>query len=402
MSTIKVNRIENTSTTDGGVSIDNDGHVTIDGQQLPTAGPLSNRNLIINGAMQVAQRGTSSSTGTTGQFPCVDRLKTNLDLPSGVTDLTFSQQDTGGLVGFPNCFRTTPNQARTAALALSDRCWVQYLIEAQDLQSLGVGTAQAKSLTLSFWMRTNLTSGSVGLEIQASDSSGTAWHSLHQSATVPASADTWQYYTIPIAANTGGTINDDNGVGLVINFQYASGPNFQGGSRTEGVWHSEVNDVRAPADSIDIYSSTSNYVDITGVQLEVGSKSTPFEHELYSQTLAKCQRYFYKIAGNADDQTAVGIAYCYDATNGSESFRTMVLFPTTMRSDPAASASGLLLLHSSSNDITVASPVASLDESRYGCGLTLNTSASSYSLYGAGLCRLDDSTSAHISFNAEL
>ena len=331
MSTIKVNKIENTSTTDGGVSIDNDGHVTIDGQQLPTAGPLSNRNLIINGAMQVAQRGTSSSTGTTGQFPCVDRLKTNLDLPSGVTDLTFSQQDTGGLVGFPNCFRTTPNQARTAALALSDRCWVQYLIEAQDLQSLGVGTAQAKSLTLSFWMRTNLTSGSVGLEIQASDSSGTAWHSLHQSATVPASADTWQYYTIPIAANTGGTINDDNGVGLVINFQYASGPNFQGGSRTEGVWHSEVNDVRAPADSIDIYSSTSNYVDITGVQLEVGSKATPFEHRSYGDELARCQRYYQKLTYEGND-VRVGIGQAIN----SSSVDVYIPFVTTMRASPTA------------------------------------------------------------------
>ena len=75
MSTIKVNRIENTSTTDGGVSIDTDGHVTIDGQQLPTAGPLSNRNLIINGAMEIAQRGTSTTT-TVGSFSgfSVDRF----------------------------------------------------------------------------------------------------------------------------------------------------------------------------------------------------------------------------------------------------------------------------------------------------------------------------------------
>ena len=75
MSTIKVNKIENTATADGGVAIDVDGHVTIDGQQLPTAGPLSNRNMIINGAMQIAQRGTTDSVATAdGEFYLIDRF----------------------------------------------------------------------------------------------------------------------------------------------------------------------------------------------------------------------------------------------------------------------------------------------------------------------------------------
>lgn len=287
MSTIKVNKIESTATTNGGVQIDVDGHVTIDGQQLPTAGPLSNRNLIINGAMQVAQRSANIDFSANAQYPACDRWKTSIDLASGVTNLNFLQ-DSDAPSGFANSYKISPNQAASGALSAADRIWIEHLIEGQNLQHLAYGTADAKTCILSFWFKSNLT-GKVGIEIIIP---GT--RSYHTSFTVN-TADTWEFKTITINPNTTDTLVNTNAVGVSISWQFAAGPVFTGGSRTENSWKTVTNnDERAPSDNINLYSSASNYVSLTGVQLEVGSKSTPFEHRSYSDELARCQRYYHR------------------------------------------------------------------------------------------------------------
>ncbi|AXQ70464.1 tail fiber protein [Synechococcus phage S-T4] len=290
MSTLKVNKIENTATTNGGVQIDVDGHVTIDGQQLPTVGPLSNRNMIINGAMQVAQRSANIDFSANAQYPACDRWKTSIDLASGVTNLNFLQ-DSDAPSGFANSYKISPNQAASGALSAADRIWIEHLIEGQNLQHLAYGTADAKTCILSFWLKSNLT-GKVGIEIIIP-----GLQSYHASFTVN-TADTWEFKTITINPNTTDTLVNTNAVGVSISWQFAAGPVFTGGSRTENSWKTVANnDERAPSDNINLYSSASNYVSLTGVQLEVGSKSTPFEHRSYGEELALCERYCQSFNG---------------------------------------------------------------------------------------------------------
>ena len=151
MSTIRVNTIQSTSTTDGGISIDSSGHVTLDGQSLPSAGPLSNRNLIINGAMQVAQRGTSQ---TNQGYGSVDRFYTVFNggaMTTSQESLTSGDPYDAGFRNFVRLANTT-----AASSAAHYRRLIQ-LIEAQNLTNSGWNYASATSyVTLSFWVRSSV------------------------------------------------------------------------------------------------------------------------------------------------------------------------------------------------------------------------------------------------------
>ena len=293
---------------------------------------FGNRNLIINGAMRVAQRGASSAntTSLSGYFT-VDRFSVNNDYPSGVTSMSFSQ-DTDAPDGFSNSFKVTPDQARDAALSGADRAFVNYNIEAQDLQQLDYNTSSAKNMTLSFYIKSNLT-GVVSLEFNAPDATDSNFQSLHQSVTIN-SANTWERKTVSIPGNVNNPINNDNGTGLGFSFIYAAGPVFTSGTFTTGVWHDTTTGNRASSSNIDIFSSASNFVSITGVQLEVGDTATDFEHRSFGDELAKCQRYFQTLGGtNTNDAFAAGFT-----TNAN--FFGYGHLNNTMRAAPTGSVSG--------------------------------------------------------------
>jgi len=284
MSTIKVNRIENTSTTDGGVSIDVNGHVTIDGQQLPTAGPLSNRNLIINGAMNVAQRGAGPFTNASGGYQTVDRFQLEGTLGGNFTLEQASDAPNGS--GFSKSFKAlAPTGFPSLTAGASAK--VKTSIEAQNLQQLLYGTSDAVYITVSFWVKATVT-GTYILEISQDD----ATRHLSTAYTI-SSSDTWEKKTISVVGDTSGTINNDNGSGLSLNWFIGAGSNFTSGTLAT-TWAATVAANRAVG-QVNGAASNGDAFYITGVQLEVGSKSTPFEHESYGQTLAKCQRYFQKL-----------------------------------------------------------------------------------------------------------
>lgn len=293
-------------------------------------GALSNRNLIINGAMQVAQRGTSS-TITSSVYSNVDRFSINRDFPTGVTSISTSQ-DSDAPSGFANSLKIEPDQARTAALSSADRLFLNYNIEAQDLQHLDYNTSSAKTLTLSFWIKSNLT-GVVSLEISADDSTDANYQYYHESVTIN-SADTWEYKTVSIAGNVNNPINDDNGSGLGITWVLAAGPVFTGGTFGTGSWHDTTAGDRASSSNIDIYSSTSNYVSLTGVQLEVGDTATPFEHRSYGDELARCERYYQQWTGGGTTP------YFATGRNHSSTMSIMSLtYRTEMRGRPTLNLS---------------------------------------------------------------
>ena len=323
MSTIKVNRIENTSTTDGGVSIDVDGHVTIDGQQLPTAGPLSNRNLIINGAMTVSQRSTSNAGQTATAYRACDRFQTGID---SLGTWTVSQAASAP-AGFSKSLKmecTTANASPSAGSFAA----IFYTIEAQDLQLLNYGTANAEVVQLSFWVRSNKT-GSASFAVRQRDNSDKLFSKVYN---FNSTADTWKKIEIEIPADTAGVINDDNGQGLTLAWWLNSGSNFTGGGATTG-WEALDNTKRNPTNA-GIGGTVNDYFEITGVQLEIGSKATPFEHESYGQTLAKCQRYCQSLGGDSFKQIAGAMRATTTTAKGQ------LKLVTTMRATPTGSTVG--------------------------------------------------------------
>jgi len=281
-------------------------------------GALSNRNMVINGAMQVAQRGTSSSSAG---YQTVDRFRfTSNDMDQ----LAFTQtQDTTGPSGFTNSYKLTVTTPETTTEA-EEQLFMFQAIEAQNLQQLGYGTAEAKQLTLSFWVKSSVT-GAYCVAFYQNDG-----NRLITSTYSISSANTWEYKTITIDGDTSGTINNDNGAGLELYFFLSVGPDRKTTDSTSwGTWagakfgYGQVADVAATSGAT---------WQITGVQLEVGDTATPFEHRSYGDELARCQRYYYRLGGS-------GRASTPGASNASQGY-VDIFFPVAMRTPPSFSNGG--------------------------------------------------------------
>jgi hypothetical protein len=239
----------------------------------PTAGPLSNRNLIHNGAMNIAQRGTSfNSDGY-----CLDRFK----LSTGPAGFTVTQSPTAP-EGFSNSIKFDCTSAATPSG--NQEIWLQQVIEAQNLQHLDYGSSTAKSLTISFWVRSNKT-GDFGLWFYQDDA-----EKQYATTYTINSANTWEYKTITIPGDTTGGFTNDTGAGLYVRF-YLGADNYAG---TPGeAWTSVIGSNRTT--SMNLADNTDNEWYITGLQLEVGTKATPFEHRSYGEDLQICYRYCQQI-----------------------------------------------------------------------------------------------------------
>jgi hypothetical protein len=297
-------------------------NLTVNGNAYPSAGPLSNRNLIINGAMQVAQRGTSETSVTSnGYYKAPDRFKVAM---GSLGTWTVSQSTTAP-AGFSNSYKfdcTTADASPTANGNLT----LNYKIEGQDLQHLNKGTANAKSITLSFWVRSNKTGTYI---IQIEDASNS--RSISKSYTIN-SSNTWEYKTIIYEGDTTGIISNDNTLGMQLYIWLAAGSTFTSGTLATS-WETTTNANRAVG-QVNLADSTDNEWYITGVQLEVGSVATPFEHRSYGDELARCQRYYYKISGASNDRYFMGLA------ESSTVFYGVMHAPVTMRTDPTLETSG--------------------------------------------------------------
>jgi hypothetical protein len=320
MSTIRVNAIQSTSTTDGGISIDSSGHVTLDGQSLPSAGPLSNRNLIINGAMQVAQRGTSS---TSDGYQTVDRYRTAW----GQVNITQSQQTLSSGDPYNEGFRYFHRTANTAT-STSNITWVQieHKIEAQNVAQSGWNYTNSNSfLTCSFWARSSV-AGTYYVQYRAGDMSN-----FYFNRSFTLAADTWTKVSHTIPGESTFVVNNDNGSGLEVIIVPHYGTGYQGSTATDGSWFTLSGNDYFPSSSYsqDWGNTASATFDITGVQLEVGSVATPFEHRSYGDELARCQRYYCLIADG--NNKAIGTGGAYSAGNSW----AFVHLPVEMRVAPS-------------------------------------------------------------------
>ena len=287
---------------------------------------LSNRNIIINGAMQVAQRATSV-TGVSGDgYQAVDRWRTN----SGSLGTFTLSQSTDAPDGFATSHKYDCTTA-DASPAAGDFLIFEQRIEAQDLQQLNYGTSSPNRITLSFYVKSNKT-GTYIAELALPDASN---NSNNQQSYTINSANTWERKTLSYVGNTTDAINNDNGVGMNVFFWLGAGSTYSGGTLTQNTWANTAAVNRAVG-QVNIADSTDNEWLITGVQLELGEQATPFEHRSFGDELARCQRYYFRTTGSSTGYGNLATV----SRIGDTLYRGVVEFPVTMRSRPSFSSSG--------------------------------------------------------------
>ena len=286
-----------------------------------------NRNLIINGAMKVAQRGTVTGA-VQDSFGGPDRYKIS---ESGATVFTMSQDsDTPAGEDFVNSLKLDVT-TEDSSLAAGDVASVVYNFEGQDLQRIKKGTSSAESVTLCFYIKTTIT-GTYVVQLYDNDNN----RSVSKSYTV-SSANTWEKKTITFPADTTGAFDDDNALSLLIRWWFSAGTTYTSGTLAT-TWES-YNTANAAVGQVNAVNSTDNNIFITGIQLEVGEVATPFEHEDFGTTLDKCHRYFYKrpADGAGEDDLIVSSDY----NNLTNNFYISFFYPKEMRARPAyGNASG--------------------------------------------------------------
>ena len=311
--------------------------------------PLGNRNLIINGAMQVAQRGTSFTGLQNNPQYAIDRFEFRR-IGSWASAQFAVTQESDGPPGFPKSFKLATTTAETD---LSSIAGLSTQLEGQNLQSLKWGTTSKESMTLSFWVKSYQT-GTYSFVLQATSVNTSVYGSLY---TINQS-NTWEKKTITIPAPgiaSSTAINNDNQNGFELVWHFAK--RTSAGELTNNSWDETSNQsgrrwYSVNGQTINGSTSTNNYIQITGVQLEVGTKATPFEYRSYGEELALCQRYFY-LKGSG---TGFG-----SAQSGSGAYTRMYALPerhpVEMRATPTFSfISGGSTYFAGGGGITIGTP----------------------------------------------
>jgi hypothetical protein len=313
MSTIAVNAITDAS---GGNT------ASINGA-TPTTDNTMGRNRIQNGDMRIDQRNAGASVTAGAATYTLDRW-----IAYDSSDAVFTvQQDSSAPAGFVNSAKITITTA-DASIAASQYNYFAQRIEGFNVADLNWGSANAKTVTLSFWVRSSVT-GTFGGALANS-----AYNRSYPFTYAISVADTWEKKSVTISGDTSGTWLTTNGIGIQVLFDLGTGTDNTG---TAGAWVGAGN---IGADSTIQLANTLNATwYITGVQLEVGSVATSFERRSYGQELALCQRYYFDAKLNlSSPQKIIWGAPILSTTSGS--LRTNVYYPVTMRADPTITVAG--------------------------------------------------------------
>ena len=314
MSTLKVENIRHESATSDAITTHSDGTCTVKLTSVGGAG-LSHRNIIINGAMNVAQRGTSASNAGDVAARSVDRFFAGNPSASAVQT---ASQEVDGPAGFYNSLKVTCTTA-LASYGTSAQSKIEYRIEGLDLANVQLGTSNAQTLSVSFYVKSNKTGNSaIGLINQNNDRSFVHQYTI-------ASPNTWQRVSFKVVGDTTGTWNKDTSVGMRMRWG-TFGTDYQTG--TFDAW--QAGQKMATSNSpINFNSATGDYIQITGVQVELGDTATSFEFRSYGEELARCERYFQ--TGRAS------IGSAYNGFGGNVVHSTYIGFNTKMRAQPTLS-----------------------------------------------------------------
>jgi hypothetical protein len=370
-------------TTSGAVSA---GSLTVNSNNISAVNSLGFRNRIINGAMVIAQRGTAAVTSSSGaQFP-VDRFFIIKD--TATTAVMTAQQDSSAPAGFINSVKITTTTAQ-AVLAATDYHRFAQQIEGFNAADLGWGTANAQSVTLSFWVRSSLTGtfgGSLG---------NSAWNRTYPFTYTISAANTWEQKTVTIPGDTSGTWLSNNGIGLRVDFGLGVGTTYSG---TASAWAGALYISATGATNVSGTLNATWY--ITGVQLEAGSVATPFERRDYGRELMMCQRYAWSLRGDAQ---FICNAFMRSTTTGIG----VVQFPVTMRATAAMTVPNATdyfnMSHGNQDNkaptLSISGGGTQINQNNASVGLTF---ASGSSTIGWGGLLATSNANSYVLFTAEL
>ena len=329
MSTLRVDAIRHNSATSDAITTASDGTCTA---KLTSVGgsQLSHRNIFINGAMLVAQYGTSS---TTNGYGSVDRFYVG---NSGVDDApTHAQADistgtTPYTLGFRKSLKIT-NGNQTSGAGAADYIFINMAQEAQNLATSGWNYKSSSSfITLSFWIKSSVAQN---FFFQFDVRDGTRQNYVMETGSL--TADTWTKITKVIPGNSNLTIDNDNGVGAYITFGVFWGTNYTASMSLE-TWGAASDSSKTPDNPTTWYTTNDATLEFTGIQLEVGDTATSFEHLSFGEEFARCSRYCQ----------VWGRGYCIGNAVGSNDINIGVPLTTPLRAVPTCNA---LSMHRSGN-----------------------------------------------------
>ena len=317
MSTLKVDGIRSNSATSDAITLASDGTCTAN-----ITNNLSNRRLTINGAMEVSQRGTSTTTN--GYL--IDRFTSSL---GGIDQMQFTMsQSTDAPSGFRKSLKFDITTAETGGTGSDEYAIVRYITESQDIAHFLYGTSAAKTITLSFHVKAYQT-GTYALNLFVGDSgrSYTANYTINQSAT-------WEKKTLTFVGDTGGSeVNVDNGHGLYINWFMASGTDYKSSNAHFNQWGTLGSATGwAYGHNVDLLNSTNNYFQLAGVQLELGDHATDFEYKSFTDELLRCQRYYWRMPFSGESSL-----FLYGGAYGGGTGFVRYSLPVKMRATPTFS-----------------------------------------------------------------
>ena len=330
MSTLKVDAIRHNSATSDAITTASDGTCTARLTGMTGGGGLSHRNIFINGAMTVAQRGVSSTTNGYGSvdrfyvgYNAVDEAPTQAqaDISAGTTPYT---------LGFRKSLKIT-NGNQTSGANAADYIFINMPQEAQNLATSGWNYKSSSSfITLSFWIKSSVAQN---FYFQFDVRDGTRQNYTMETGSL--TADTWTKITKVIPGNSNLTIDNDNGVGAYVTFGVFWGTDYTASMSLE-TWGAASDSSKTPDNPTTWYTTNDATLEITGIQLEVGDTATSFEHRSIGEELHRCQRYFYMCADGTRGKSGTNRApICTGAMYNANNFNGVVNFPVEMRTTPS-------------------------------------------------------------------
>ena len=351
-----------------------------------------NRNFVINGAMNVAQRGTSSTgLGASNGYFTVDRAYLSAANTAGRLTMT---QDGSGPSGFANSLKLACTTADTS-IAANELVMLQHNFEGQNLQTLNKGTSSAVPVSVSFYVKGNASATYV-CELYDYD------NTRQISQTFNVTTD-WTRVELTFVADTTGALDDDNALSFALNIVLHAGSNFTSGTLST-TWTSVTSANRHVGIS-SFFDSTSRTFFLTGLQMEVGQNPTEFEHEPFERTLAKCYRYTQRLP-HFDNTAGSGYAaICTVGRNDSTvQNASAAMLPVPMREDPAIeSQSGSFRVHHANTGTALSASIVTDDNiATSGMIHFLATVSSGLTAGDGGQLQQNNDVDAHLIIEAEL
>jgi hypothetical protein len=358
--------------------------------------PLSNRNLIFNGAMQIAQRNTSVTTITTNDAVLTaDRWKiTSGSLGTWTMNVESNGPTSTGLTKSANLICTSAQSSPPASSYLL----FKQDMEGQMMQSIKKGTPGAEQVTVSFWVKSSNT-GTFIAEMRDNDNS----RACSRSFTIN-SADTWEKETITFPADTTGQLDNDNARSMELAFWFGSGSDYAGGT-LQTTWGTSAGaDNTRAAGQLNLANRAGNYIAFTGIQWEIGPVATPFEFEDIGTTLRKCQRYCHVFRPDAVATFSnIGFATVWSGENQ----HVGITLPVSMRTAPTVTYSSIshIAIHMP-GVVRLAVTAASVNTNQsgnYRIVLGTNTASSGDLVsHKACHCEFNGTATGFLAFSAEL